>query len=50
LDEVRRQYNESKTFRKTHLRKVQDYQAQGPRYGYLRKSQAQAEAGLRENY
>jgi hypothetical protein len=25
---------------------VQDYQAQGPRYGYLRKSQAQAEAGL----
>ena len=29
--------NESKTVCKTHLRKMQDYQTQRPRYGHLRK-------------
>ena len=42
----RRQHHESKTFRKTHLREVQGYQAQGSRDDHLREPQAQAEAGL----
>jgi hypothetical protein len=39
-------YNEGQTIRKAHVRKVQDYQAQRPCDDHLRKSQAQAEAGL----
>ena len=38
--------NEGSSVCQAHLRKVQDHQAQGPRYGHLRESQAQAEAGL----
>jgi hypothetical protein len=37
---------EGKTVRETHVRKVQDHQAQGPRYGNLRKPEAQAETRL----
>jgi hypothetical protein len=37
---------ESKTFGETNLREVQDHQAQRARYGDLRESEAQAEAGL----
>jgi hypothetical protein len=37
---------ESQTVCETHLRKVQDHQAQGPRHDHLRESEAQAEAGL----
>ena len=40
--------NESKTFRKENMRKVQDYQAQGQGNGHLRKSQAQAETRIGE--
>ena len=39
-------HHESKTECETHLRKVQDHQAQRPHHGYLREPQAQAEAGL----
>ena len=38
--------NESQTFCKENLREVQNHKAQGSRYGYLRKSQAQAAPGL----
>ena len=38
--------NESQTFCKENLREVQNHKAQGSRYGYLRKSQAQAASGL----
>ena len=41
---------ESKTFSKAHVREVQDNQAQGQSNGNLRKSQAQAEAGLIPEY
>jgi hypothetical protein len=37
---------ESQTVCETHLRKVQDHQAQGSRHDHLRESEAQAEAGL----
>ena len=39
-------HHESKAFGEAHLRKVQGHQAQGSRDDHLRKSQAQAEAGL----
>jgi hypothetical protein len=39
-------YNEGKTIRKAHVRKMQDHQAQRPCDDHMRKSQAQAEAGL----
>ena len=38
--------NEGSSVCQADLRKVQDHQAQGPRHGHLRESQAQAEAGL----
>jgi hypothetical protein len=37
---------ESQTVCETHLRKVQDHQAQRPRHDHLRESEAQAKAGL----
>ncbi len=33
--EIRRNFHESKTFRKTDLREVQGYQAQGKSHGHL---------------
>ena len=39
--------HESSSVCETHLRKVQDHQAEGPRNGHLRKPQAQAASGLR---
>jgi len=38
--------DESTSVGQTDLREVQDHQAQGPRYGYLRESPAQTETGL----
>ena len=38
--------HESKTFREKDLRKVQNYQEKRSYHGNLRKSEAQAEAGL----
>ena len=38
--------DESKTFGKEDLRKMQDHQETRTRYGDLRKSEAQAETGL----
>jgi hypothetical protein len=44
-------HHESKTECETHLREVQDHQAQRPHHGYLREPEAQAETGLnREQY
>ena len=40
--------NESKTFSKTHVRKVQDNQAQRKGHGYLREPQTQTASGLRK--
>jgi hypothetical protein len=37
---------ESQTFSEAHLRQMQGYQAQGSRYGYLRKAQAQTKTRL----
>jgi hypothetical protein len=39
-------HNESQTVCETHLREVQSDQAQGSHHDYLRKPEAQAEAGL----
>ena len=39
--------NESSSVCEADLREVQDHQAEGPRHGHLRESEAQAEAGLR---
>ena len=42
--------NESQTFSKENLRKVQGYQEKRQNYGNLREPQAQAETGLIPEY
>ena len=44
--QVRRKRNESKSFCKTHLRKMQGNQEKRKSHGYLREPEAQAEARL----
>ena len=44
------QSDESETLCQAYLRKMQDHQAEGPRHGHLRESEAQAAPGLRAGW